>query len=187
MTKQFNGGFDDSDMKIALPKKAKNGLSDAEIERARAEMEAIRKQGVLLQAEQVGAHMAAMVAGTPNEHGEEITNQQMWLSVFGVTVGCECCVHNPTAARTVLNAFHSCFSKLCPQQYHNPGYSAALSFYYLAVRSVGDSKGEIARTFAMLCGEEANEAFQKIGLETYEKCLSTMEHLAEPLNKQEDE
>ena len=111
----------------------------------------------------------------------------MWLSVFGVTVGCESCVHTPAVAKTVLNAFHAHFSKLCPEVYHHSGYSIALSFYYLAVRSVGDSGSEIARTFAMLCGDEQKEELQTLGLETYQKCLETMEHLTAHLNRQEDE
>ncbi len=186
MTQRIIGNFDDSDMKIAIPKKAKNGISEDEINHALSEMEKIRKQGLLLQAEKVGAHMAAMVAGIQGEQGEDILNQQMWLSVFGVTVGCECCVHNATAARTVLNAFHTCFSELCPEVYHHSGYSIAMSFYYLAVRSVGDSANEIARTFAMLCGDEKNGALQQLGKETYQKCLETMEHLTAPLNGQEE-
>lgn len=187
MTHPISGNFDDSDMKIALPKKAKNGISEEDVAKALGEMEKIRKQGILLQAEQVGAHMASMVAGLQSENTETILRQQMWLSVFGVTVGCECCVHNPTVARTVLNAFHAHFSKLCPEVYHDSGYSAALSFYYLAVRSIGDSAEEIARTFAMLCGEESSKQLQQLGKDTYQKCLDTMEHLCAPLNKQEDE
>lgn len=182
MAQIYNGGSDDSDMKIALPKKSKNGMTQDEINRALEEMEEIRNQGLLLQAQKVGAHMASMVAGLQGEHGEEILHQQMCLCVFGVTVGCECWIHNATAAKTVLNAFHTCFSELCPNVYHHSGYSIALSFYYLAVRSVGDSINEIARTFAMLCGEEQNPSLQQLGKETYEKCLKTMEDLTAPLN-----
>ncbi len=182
MAQNYNGGSDDSDMKIALPKKSKNGITQDDINRTLAEMEEIRNQGLLLQAEKVGANMAAMVAGMKGEHSKEILHQQMCLCVFGVTVGCECCIHNATAAKTVLNAFHTCFSELCPDVYHHSGYSIALSFYYLAVRSVGDSVNEIARTFALLCGEEQSEFLQQLGKETYEKCLQTMEHLTAPLN-----
>lgn len=181
MTQNYGGGYDDSDVKIALPKKSKNGISQDEINRALEEMERIRNQGILLQAEKVGAHMAAMLSGMQGEHGEEVLKQQMWLCVFGVTVGCECCIPNTTTAKTVLNAFHTCFSELSPEVYHHSGYSIALSFYYLAVRSVGDSVKEIARTFAMLCGDETSETLQQIGKETYEKCLQTMEHLTAPL------
>lgn len=178
---------DDSDMKIALPKAPAVSQSEEEVRRTLSEMEQIRKKGLLLQAEQVGNHMAAMAAGLPARADKALYRQQLWLCVFAVTVGCERCVHNPTTARTVLNAFHDRFRVLCPDAYEDSGYSIALSFYYLAVRSVGDCASELARTFAMLCGDEKNEAMQKLGRETYDRCLERMQYLSAPLNHQEEE
>ncbi len=178
---------DDSDMKIALPKASKAPFSEEEVHETLAQMEKIRQKGLLLQACQVGAAMAATVAGMPAGEDPVIRDQKIWLCVFGVTVGCESCVHDAAMARTVLNAFHDHFRTLCPDAYEHTGYSVALSFYYLAVRSVGDSVNEIARTFAMLCGDESNASLQAMGRETYENCLQHMEHLTAPLNQQEDE
>lgn len=175
---------DDSDMKIVGETKPVPSFED-EVQKTLNEMRSIREKGLLLQAQQVGAHMAAFVAELNNDQTDQkLTNHRIWLSVFAVTVGCESCVHNATAARAVLNSFHDQFKTLCPDAYEDSGYSISMSFYYLAVRSVGDSHSEIGRTFAMLCDDEKNEALQKMGRETFDRCLNRMDALSRPLNQE---
>ncbi len=175
---------DDSDMKIVgeYPKKV---LQEDEVSKTLDEMRNIREKGLLLQAQQVGDHMAAFTADLKNETTDpQLLNQQLWLCVFAVTVGCESCVHNATAARAVLNAFHDRFRTLCPDAYEDSGYSIAMSFYYLAVRSVSDSLAEMGKTFAMLCGNEADQSLQQFGKQTFDRCIDRMEQLCQPLNQE---
>jgi hypothetical protein len=89
-----------------------------------------------------------------------------------------------TAARAVLNAFHDRFKELCPDAYEDSGYSISMSFYYLAVRTVGDTRSEIGRTFAMLCGDEKNPQLQQIGQDTFDRCIACMDALSQPLNQE---
>ncbi len=178
---------DDSDMKIAgTTEKATVDTWEDEVHKTLEEMKSIREKGLLLQAEQVGVHMASFVTHMNTRTQDKMLwNQQLWLCVFAVTVGCESCVHNPTAARAVLNAFHDRFRVLCPDAYEDSGYSIAMSFYYLAVRSVGDSRSEIGRTFAMLCDDEKNLDLQELGKETFDRCMDCMHSLSGPLNGEE--
>jgi hypothetical protein len=176
---------EDYDMKIVgqNDKKAVNGEED--VRKTLDEMKRIREKGLLLQARQVGDHMASFVAEVYRcQTQDDLQNQKVWLCVFAVTVGCESCVQNATAAREVLNAFHDRFRELCPDAYNHSGYSIAMSFYYLAVRSVGDSRNEIGRTFAMLCADEKNEGLQKLGSEIFDGCLARMEQICQPLNQE---
>ncbi len=176
---------DDSDMKIA-GQPSKTSSWEDEVNKTLEEMKNIREKGLLLQAEQVGTHMASFITHmNAKTQDKMLWNQQLWLCVFAVTVGCESCVHNPTAARAVLNAFHDRFRVICPDAYEDSGYSIAMSFYYLAVRSVGDSRSEIGRTFAMLCGSEKDSALQELGKETFDRCLDCMSSLSGPLNGEE--
>ena len=176
--------YDDSDMKIVgTPLSAPS--FEEEVNKTLIEMKQIREKGLLLQAAQVGEHMASFVAELRRpEEDRTLVNHKIWLSVFAVTVGCESCVHNPTAARAVLNAFHDRFKALCPDAYEDSGYSISMSFYYLAVRSVGDSPSEIGRTFAMLCGNEEDTALQTVGRTTFDGCIARMEALCAPLNQE---
>lgn len=174
---------DDSDMKIAAKPGEKSVNWEDEVNKTLEEMKNIREQGLLLQAQQVGAHMASFITHMNATNTDKtLWNQQLWLCVFAVTVGCESCVHNPTAARAVLNAFHDRFRTICPDAYEDSGYSIAMSFYYLAVRSVGDSRNEIGRTFAMLCNNEGDLALHELGIETFDRCLACMASLSGPLN-----
>ncbi len=176
--------YDDSDMKIVGAASSAPSLED-EVRKTLIEMKHIREKGLLLQAAQVGEHMASFVAELNNpQEDRTLVNHKIWLSVFAVTVGCESCVHNATAARAVLNAFHDRFKALCPAAYEDSGYSISMSFYYLAVRSVGDSLSEIGRTFAMLCGNEEDTALQTAGRETFDRCMARMEALSAPLNQE---
>ena len=175
---------DDSDMKIVGQSAATPSWED-EVNKTLHEMKNIREKGLLLQAQQVGSHMAAFVASLNAEQEDpSLTSHRIWLSVFAVTVACESQVHNGTTARAVLNAFHDRFKELCPDAYEDSGYSISMSFYYLAVRSVGDSRSEIGRTFAMLCGDEKNPQLQQIGCDTFNRCLSCMDVLSQPLNQE---
>ncbi len=175
---------DDSDMKIVGTKPTNPTLED-DVRKTLDEMKSIRENGLLLQAKQVGNHMADTVAQTPPSQQPEIShNQLLWLGVFAVTVGCESCVHNATAARAVLNAFHDRFRSLCPDAYDDSGYSISMSFYYWAVRSIGDSRTEIGRTFALLCGDEKSTQLQAVGIQTFDRYIARMEALCEPLNQE---
>lgn len=174
---------DDSDMKIVAGPGEKTVSWEDEVNKTLEEMKNIREQGLLLQAQQVGAHMATFITHMNAKTTDKaLWNQQLWLCVFAVTVGCESCVHNPTAARAVLNAFHDRFRVSCPDAYEDSGYSIAMSFYYLAVRNVGDSRDEIGRTFAMLCNNEGDLALRELGKETFDRCLACMDSLSGPLN-----
>lgn len=175
---------DDSDMKIVGQRPIAISQED-EVNKTLEEMRLIREKGLLLQAQQVGDHMATFTADFKQETADtQLLNQQLWLCVFAVTVGCESCVHNATAARAVLNAFHDRFRALCPDAYEDSGYSIAMSFYYLAVRNVGDSHAEMGKTFAMLCGEETNPQLQQLGKQTFDRCIARMEQLCQPLNQE---
>lgn len=177
--------YDDSDMKIAGVDKPAPVLLEDDVRKTLDEMKSIREKGLLLQAQQVGGHMADTVAQTPADQQPEIPlNQLLWLGVFAVTVGCESCVHNATAARAVLNAFHDRFRTLCPDAYDDSGYSISMSFYYWAVRSVGDSRTEIGRTFAMLCGNEKDPGLQAMGIQMFDRYIARMEALCAPLNQE---
>ena len=176
---------EDHDMKIVgqIEKKPQNG--EEEVRKTLEEMKQIREKGLLLQARQVGDHMASFVAEAYHQKEDiALQNQKVWLCVFAVTVGCESCVQNATAAREVLNQFHDRFRTLCEEAYEHSGYSIAMSFYYLAVRSVGDFRNEIGRTFAMLCGDEKNEALQTLGSQTFDNCIRRMEQICQPLNQE---
>jgi hypothetical protein len=176
---------DDHDMKIVgqTDVTPKNGEED--VQKTLDEMKRIREKGLLLQARQVGDHMASFLADLYHQQDDAaMQHQKVWLCVFAVTVGCESCVQNATAAREVLNAFHDRFRSLCEEAYEHSGYSIAMSFYYLAVRSVGDSHSEIGRTFAMLCGDEKSQDLQKNGGELFDQCLARMEQICQPLNQE---
>lgn len=175
---------DDSDMKIVGQSQPAPSWED-EVQKTLNDMKNIREKGLLLQAQQVGSHMAAFVASLNAEQVDpSLTSHRIWLSVFAVTVACESCVHNANAARAVLNAFHDRFRELCPDAYEDSGYSISMSFYYLAVRSVGDSHNEIGRTFAMLCGDESNQQLRQMGRDTFDRCLACMDALSQPLNQE---
>lgn len=178
---------DDSDMKIVVPHKETAKASEEEVHRTVDEWRRIQQKGLIKQAQSIGEHMAGFAsAALEKDAASAAICQQMWLCVFAVTVGCERYVENSLAARTVLNGFHDTFRDLCSEAYENSGYSMALSFYYLAVRSGDDMQQEIGRTFAMLCGDEHNEAWQRLGKRIFHDCLDQMETLCRPLNRRED-
>ena len=176
---------DDSDMKIALPGKQKSHSAETEeVRRTLDEVQQVQEAGVLQKAADAGRQMAAAAAALCAAD-DALASQRVWLWVFGVTVGCERSIDRPVVARTVLNAFHNAFREQCAASYEDSGYSLALSFYYLAVRSGDRPRQEIGRTFAMLCGDEQNAAWQQAGVETYDRCLAQMQDLAKALNEQE--
>lgn len=178
---------DDSDMKIAVPHKEMAKESEEDVNRTVDEWRRIHRKGLVKKAQAVGECMAEFAVTRPEKDITlAVAHQQMWLCVFAVTVGCDRYIENALAARTVLNAFHDTFRNLCIEAYEDSGYSIALSFYYLAARSGENMQQQIGHTFAMLCGDEQSEAWQKLGKHTFDDCLCKMETLCSPLNRQED-
>ena len=86
------------------------------------------------------------------------------LLLFSVTVGSERYLQSNILARQVINSCQVEMERLCPETFGPEGnYSTALSFYYLAVRGVGNTEEEIGKTFALICEKPGDGELKKIG------------------------
>ena len=60
--------------------------------------------------------------------------------------------------------------RLTPETFGSEGnYSTALSFYYLAVRGVGDAEAEMGKTFALICERPGDKKLTALGTELFKK------------------
>ena len=60
--------------------------------------------------------------------------------------------------------------RLTPETFGPEGnYSTALSFYYLAVRGVGDAETEMGKTFALISDRHGDKTLEALGTELFEK------------------
>ncbi len=179
---------DDSDMKIVPadpPQKAEPG---EELTRALSDMRRASATGLLQKAVQAGEQMAEFAASLQTGGmAAEVLRQRCWLCTLAVTLACEQAEADALPAREMLRAYHERFRLLCPAAYEHTGYSAALTFYHLALRSPEGLPAAVGRTFAMLCGDEANEKLQQLGSETFAACCDKLRQLCRPLWPQQGE
>lgn len=174
----------DEDIKIAgKEKKNPDELAKNEVENAYNELEQAKKDGNLNTAKQIGHKMADDIykGNFPLSDNPDERVQGIFLLMFAVTVGCERYMPGSALARITLNIFNNDLEQLLPDIFAGSRYSTAMSFYYLAIRSVFHLEKEISDSYAMLCGKEGDEKTAAEGLSLFNSCIDRLEKLIRDL------
>ncbi len=179
--------FDDSDMKIAgsKPSEAVNA-SERETD---VVYEHHRDSGNLAKSRRLGASLADYIERFGNVNGDPSTGDikielhKRLLAIFAMVVGIESLLPDRVLIRASLNVFYDTLKKEKPQLYDAMSSSGAFTFYYLAYRKGSGSNREgIGSSFAMLCGNDGNQAFIDMGLAVFDEYYSYVEQLIGELN-----
>ena len=157
MTENKNPLFEgDGDMKIA-GEKAPEISPDCQKAQILEQLEEADEDGKLALAKLVGRSAASKICRCDDEFeilkdtDERLLIHCRLLLLFSITVGSERYLQSNIIARTVINACQTEMERLTPETFGPEGnYSTALSFYYLAVRGVGDAETEMGKTFALI-------------------------------------
>ena len=176
MTENKNPLFGgDGDMKIA-GEKAPEISPDCQKAQILEQLEEADEDGKLALAKLVGRSAASKICRCEDEFeilkdtDERLLIHCRLLLLFSITVGSERYLQSNIIARTVINACQTEMERLTPETFGPEGnYSTALSFYYLAVRGVGDAETEMGKTFALICERPGDKTLEALGTELFEK------------------
>lgn len=176
MTEKIQPLFEgDGDMKIAGQK-----VPDENPDRQKAQLleqiEEADEDGKLALADLLGKSIAKEICRCEGEFeilrdvDDKLLINCRLLLLFSVTVGSERYLQSNIIARTVINACQVEMERLTPETFGSEGnYSTALSFYYLAVRGVGDAEAEMGKTFALICERPGDKKLTALGTELFKK------------------
>ena len=184
--------FDDSDMKIFND-------SDSTAEAPQevniiAEMTKHRSNGNILKAKQLGKHLAEIFVDEPSllsqlegEVGKiQCDDDDMYQIKVLLVFTAEYCINRFLPAtllsNTAVNALYDTVIKKAAAFYDKLDDAAEYSFYYLAVRKAVDISKNIGISFAMLCGEDKNEYYTKLGQRLFEVAEHEIEKIVESYN-----
>ena len=170
--------FGDEDIKIAgAPKKR---TVEDEVNDALEELMRAKNDGNLDVANELGRLAASHII--PSEVSiiascgdDNIDMQKRWLCIFAAMVGFERSTPSSLLAKAAINALNNELEHNYPDIFVGSGYSTAMSFYYLAVRSSFMVEAEIGNTFAMLCGKTNDKEFASLGSALFVKMVELTE------------
>lgn len=146
--------FGDEDIKIAGSKPRRS--AEQEVQDTFDELLKAKDDGHLHAITELGKKVAHYIM--PGEHSfvtdsDDASHgmQKRWLCIFAAMIGFERATPGTFLAKAAFNTMYSTLENEFPEIFVGSGYSTAMSFYYLAVRSSFKVENEIGDTYAMLC------------------------------------
>lgn len=168
----------DEDIKIAGKKPHRS--AEDEVKDTFDELLQAKNDGNLNSITELGVMTARLIMPGENSFVTNDENcpygmQKRWLCIFAAMVGFERATPSSLLAKAAFNTMYSTLETEYPEIFVGSGYSTAMSFYYLAVRSSFKVEKEIGETFAMLCGKGTDSKVIDEGKETFIRCVEFVE------------
>lgn len=159
--------LDDRDMKIAGDRPSRSIIENAQADSPTPEQMAESRE-LLDRAALLGAALAGEICNMQHslafcDDGGEWLIQRRLLMCFAVSYQLDRCAMSSLVSRTALNGFYNTLKRLDVDFYDDLSINGAFSFYFLAIRSTGDTVRRIGQTFAMLCSHDGDPIFQELG------------------------
>lgn len=157
---------DDRDMKIAGDRPSISIIENARAAQAPDRIDADRE--LIDHAALLGASLADEICNMQDrfafcdDAGDWLIQRRL-LMCFAVSYQLDKCALNSLISRTALSAFYNTLKRLDVGFYDDLNSNGAFSFYFLAIRSTGDTVRRIGQTFAMLCSHDGDPIFQELG------------------------
>ena len=177
----------DEDIKIAGSKSSKRSAED-EVKDTFDELLRAKNDGNLNAITELGIKTARYIM--PGEHSFVTeTNdrgyglQKRWLCIFAAMIGFERATPSALLAKAAFNTMYQTLEKDFSEIFVGSGYSTAMSFYYLAVRSSFKVEEEIGGTFAMLCGKGTDKGIANEGKDLFVRFVEFVESEVEAILK----
>ncbi len=179
--------FGDEDIKIAGNVPSKRSAED-EVKDTFDELLRAKNDGNLNAITELGIKTARYIM--PGEHSFVTeTNdrgyglQKRWLCIFAAMIGFERATPSALLAKAAFNTMYQTLEKEFSEIFVGSGYSTAMSFYYLAVRSSFKVEEEIGSTFAMLCGKGTDKGIANEGKDLFVRFVEFVESEVEAILK----
>lgn len=153
------------------------------------EMDSERSNGNLAKAKNLGLNLANIFIDEKSineglqeligtlETNKEILFQIRILMVFGAEREIGRLLKKALLCSTAINALHDKIHDDNLNFYNKFSDGAEYSFYYLALKSSGDTVKSIGRSFAMLCGRENDFRYKELGEKLWMKTITEVDEI----------
>jgi len=180
--------FDDSDVKIFNDTKNSDTFDEVSVI---SQMTKNRSNGNSQKAKDLGKALAERFVDEPQLLKEieaevgEIPRDDNTMYQYKVLLifTAEYCINHllpsPLLSNTAVNALYDTVKKKAFDFYDRLDDAAEYSFYYLAVRKGNDIPAGIGVSFAMLCGKDKDEYYEKLGKKLFQVANHEIEKIIE--------